>query len=70
MTDNTMVIFETRERKSKSTKTSFVVVNVSSHFVLLAIYNVQRWATRWALGCVNPAFWPQGASSRNLGPTL
>ena len=34
---------------------------------------IQRWAIRWALGCVNPASWPYlaaGVSSRNPGPTL
>ena len=31
---------------------------------------LQSLAMRWALGCVNSAFWfPQGWSSRNLGPT-
>ena len=30
----------------------------------------QGWAEEWALGCVIPASWPRGASSRNLGPAL
>ena len=43
-----------RERENRL-KTSFVVVNASSHFVPLAIYNVTRGiGYKVGLGCVNP----------------